>query len=85
VSALHAAIPGVRVVMVDMEVDQSTFLRAVRAGVVGYVLKDASAVEVGATISAVAEGGRCVPRLSPWLCSVMWRSIANPPEMRAEC
>src|ERR1035438_77684 len=50
VSRLHAAIPGVRVAMIDMELDQQIFLRAVREGVVGYVLKDASATEVAATI-----------------------------------
>jgi DNA-binding NarL/FixJ family response regulator len=74
VSALHAAIPGVRVVMVDMELDQSTFLRAVRAGVVGYVLKDASAVEVGATISAVAEGAAVCP---PALSMALFRYVAQ--------
>src|SRR5208337_3922695 len=56
VSTLHAVIPNLRVVMVDMDVDEGTFLRAVREGVVGYVLKDASATEVTATIRAVAAG-----------------------------
>src|SRR6204780_1009120 len=74
VSALHAAIPGVRIVMVDMELDPSTFLRAVRAGVVGYVLKDASAVEVGATISAVAEGAAVCP---PALSMALFRYVAQ--------
>jgi two-component system response regulator DevR len=46
VAGLHAAIPGVRVAMIDMELDQHTFLRAVREGVVGYVLKDASAMSL---------------------------------------
>lgn len=65
VSTLHAAIPGVRVVMVDMEPDRNIFLRAVRDGVVGYVLKDASAIEVVSTISAVAAGQAvCPPSLS---------------------
>src|SRR5580698_3865341 len=35
VATLQAAIPGVRVAMIDMEPDQQTFLRAVREGVVG--------------------------------------------------
>jgi DNA-binding NarL/FixJ family response regulator len=73
VSALHAAIPDVRVVMVDMELDQGTFLRAVREGVVGYVLKDASAVEVGATISAVADGEAVCP---PALSMALFRYVA---------
>jgi DNA-binding NarL/FixJ family response regulator len=61
VTSLHAAIPEVRVAMIDMELDQHTFLRAVREGVVGYVLKDASATEVAATIRAVWAGEAVCP------------------------
>jgi DNA-binding NarL/FixJ family response regulator len=61
VTSLLAAIPGVRVAMIDMELDQQTFLRAVREGVVGYVLKDASATEVAATIRAVSSGEAVCP------------------------
>jgi len=65
VSALRAAIPGVRIILVDMEPDPGTFLKAVQEGVVGYVLKDASAAEVISTISAVAAGEAvCPPSLS---------------------
>ncbi len=72
VSTLHAVIPDLRVVMVDMDVDQGTFLRAIRAGVVGYVLKDASATEVTATIRAVAAGEAvCPPVLSMTLFQVV--------------
>ena len=74
VSTLHVAIPGVRVVMVDMELDPGTFLRAVREGIVGYVLKDASAVEVGATISAVAAGEAVCP---PALSMALFRYVAQ--------
>src|SRR5579864_8711878 len=42
VSEVRTAIPGLRVVMIGMEADRETFLRAVRDGVVGYMLKDAS-------------------------------------------
>lgn len=72
VASLQAAIPGVRVAMIDMEPDQQTFLRAVRAGVVGYVLKDASATEVAATIRAVSAGEAvCPPSLSMSLFNVV--------------
>jgi DNA-binding NarL/FixJ family response regulator len=65
VSRLNTAIPGVRIVLVDMESDQNTFLRAVREGVVGYVLKDASAMEVVSAIHAVSAGEAvCPPSLS---------------------
>jgi two-component system response regulator DevR len=72
VATLHAAIPGVRVAMIDMELDQRTFLRAVREGVVGYVLKDASATEVAGMIRAVAAGEAvCPPSLSMALFHVV--------------
>jgi two-component system response regulator DevR len=72
VATLHALIPGVRVAMIDMELDQRTFLRAVREGVVGYVLKDASAMEVAGMIRAVAAGEAvCPPSLSMALFHVV--------------
>jgi len=72
ISSLRAAIRNLRIVMVDMESDEETFLAAVRAGVVGYVLKDASALEVAATICSVAAGKAVCP---PSLCMVLFRSI----------
>jgi two-component system response regulator DevR len=72
VATLQAAIPGVRVAMIDMELDQCTFLRAVREGVVGYVLKDASAAEVAGMIRAIAAGEAvCPPPLSMALFHVV--------------
>ena len=76
VASLHAAIPGVRIAMIDMEPDQHTFLRAVREGVVGYVLKDASATEVADTIRAVSAGEAvCPPALSMSLFNVVKRRL----------
>jgi DNA-binding NarL/FixJ family response regulator len=81
VSTLQAAIPGVRVVMVDMEPDQSTFLKAIREGVVGFVLKDASAMELVSTISAVAAGEAVCP---PSLSSALFRCVAQHYKPRGE-
>jgi DNA-binding NarL/FixJ family response regulator len=65
IPTLRTVIRDVRLVMVDMDPDEDTFLRAVGSGVVGYVLKDASALEVAATIRAVAGGlAVCPPTLS---------------------
>jgi DNA-binding NarL/FixJ family response regulator len=58
---LHRLNSGARVVMVGMEPDEAVFLRVVQAGAVGYVLKDASAVEVSRTIRAVAAGEAVCP------------------------
>jgi DNA-binding NarL/FixJ family response regulator len=65
VRELHKFHSAIRVVMIGMEADESLFLRVVQAGVVGYVLKDASAIEVARTIRAVAAGeGVCPGSLS---------------------
>ncbi len=54
-----------RPVMVGMEEDEPTFLQAVGEGVVGYVLKDASAAEIVRVIRAVAAGEAvCPPQFS---------------------
>jgi DNA-binding NarL/FixJ family response regulator len=58
---LHHLNPAIRVVMVGMEAEESIFLRVVQAGALGYVLKDASALEVARTIRAVAGGEAVCP------------------------
>ena len=72
---LRASIRGVRIVIVDMEADEETFLRAVREGVMGYVLKDASAAELAATIRAVAAGEAVCP---PMLSAALFRFASQP-------
>jgi two-component system, NarL family, response regulator DevR len=74
IPSLRSRLPDLRVVMVDMNSNESTFLRAVREGVVGYVLKDASAMEVAATIRAVAAGEAVCP---PSLSLVLFRAAAQ--------
>jgi len=80
ISALRSAIRTLRIVMVDMEPDEDTFLGAIRAGVVGYVLKNASALEVAAAIRAVAGGEAvCPPSLSMALFRcVMQQTMTSP-------
>lgn len=73
---LQSSILGVRVVMVDMDPDEETFLRAVREGVVGYVLKDASASELATTIRAVAAGEAVCP---PVISVALFRAASQPP------
>lgn len=72
ISALRSAIRTLRIVMVDMEPDEDTFLCAIRAGVVGYVLKNASALEVAAAIRSVAAGQAVCP---PPLSMALFRSV----------
>ena len=51
--------------MIGMDDDEATFLWAVREGVVGYVLKDASAAEIVRVLRAVANGEAVFHLVSP--------------------
>jgi len=74
ISEIRTALPGLKVVMIGMEADQVTFLRAVRDGIVGYMLKDASAMEVAAAVRAVANGEAVCP---PGLCLTLFEEVAR--------
>jgi len=75
IAELRAAIPGLKVVMIGMEADEGPFLRAVRDGIAGYVLKDASAMEVAAAVRSVANGEGVCP---PGLCLTLFEELAKP-------
>jgi len=57
-----------------MEANEVAFLRAVREGALGYVLKDASALLVVATVRAVASGEAVCP---PQLSAALFRCVAQ--------
>jgi two-component system NarL family response regulator len=73
-----------KTVMVGMEDDEATFLRAVADGVVGYLLKDASAADIVRVIRAVAAGEAVCPpcfSLSLFRCAAREASFAlRPPQ-----
>jgi DNA-binding NarL/FixJ family response regulator len=61
---LSEQMPTTKIVAFGMERDSSLFLRAVRLGVSGYLLNDASASEILAAMRAVCQGEAvCPPRL----------------------
>jgi DNA-binding NarL/FixJ family response regulator len=66
---LHAASPRLRVVLIGMDSDPNLFLRAVRAGVLGYLLKDASSMEVASAVRSVARNEAVCPAT---LCRVLF-------------
>lgn len=74
ITTLRTAIRNLRIVMVDMDPDEEVFLNAIRAGVVGYILKDASAIEVAGTIRSVAAGKAVCP---PSLCMALFRFVGQ--------
>jgi len=63
-----------KTVMIGMEADRETFVQCVRAGISGYLLKDASAMEVVAAIRTVASGGAVCP---PSMCRVLFDYFAS--------
>jgi DNA-binding NarL/FixJ family response regulator len=64
----------VGIVLVDMQDDEEQFVTAVRSGVSGYLLSDASASDVVAAIRAVARGEAVCP---PRLCLALFRFVAQ--------
>lgn len=68
------SVPGLKVVMIGMDADEGAFLQAVREGAVGYVLKDASALEVVSSVRAIAGGLAVCP---PQLSLALFRSVAQ--------
>lgn len=52
---------GFKILLVAMEEDEQLFLRGVRAGALGFVPKDASALEVVAAVRCVASGEAICP------------------------
>ena len=57
-----------------MDCDEEQFLAAVRAGVTGYLLKDASASDVLNAVRSVFRGEAVCP---PQLCSTLFRFVAQ--------
>lgn len=53
--------PNAQVLLIGMDADECAFLRAVRAGVKGYLLNEASAGDVIAAIRSIARGEAVCP------------------------
>lgn len=65
---------GFKVILIGMDADEEQFMAAVRTGVVGFLLKDASASDVVAAVRAVSRNEAICP---PQLCAVLFRFIAQ--------
>ena len=65
---------GFKVVLIGMDCDEEQFLVTVRAGVTGYLLKDASASDVLNAVRSVFRGEAVCP---PQLCSTLFRFVAQ--------
>ncbi len=77
ISRMREAGQFTKVMMIGMEKDEATFLRAVAEGVLGYVLEDAPADENIRAIRAVAAGEAvCPPEYSALLFQCAARDLA---------
>ena len=68
------AVPKLKLVLIDMVDDELTFLKAIRAGAVGYVLQNASALDIVAAVRAVQNGEAVCP---PQLCLSLFKQFAK--------
>jgi DNA-binding NarL/FixJ family response regulator len=68
-----------KALLIGMESGGEQFLAAVRSGVTGYLLPDASASDVVCAVRAVFRGEGVCP---PQLCSTLFRFIAQMPKER---
>jgi DNA-binding NarL/FixJ family response regulator len=79
---VRESIPDIRVVLFGMDEDPDTFIQAVRRGVAGYVLKNASATDLLEAVRTVAQGEATCP---PKFCKVLFKALASAtPEDRDE-
>jgi two-component system NarL family response regulator len=66
--------PVIKIVLFGMDEDPQPFLNAVRLGVSGYVVKDASAADIVAAVRGVAAGEAVCP---PKLCMSLFQHLAG--------
>jgi len=70
IQQVRAASPAVRILLIGMAKDEREFLQCVRAGISGYLLRDASAGEVLQGVQAVHAGEAVCPGA---LCAALFR------------
>jgi two-component system response regulator DevR len=75
-ASLQESIPEIKIVLFGMNEDPDFFLRAVRLGIAGYVLKSASAADLLDAIRTVAQGEAACP---PQFCKVLFKTLAAGP------
>ena len=74
--ALGTLVDAVKTILIGMDADEEQFIAAVRTGIRGYLLKDASTSDVTAAVRMVSRGEAFCP---PRLCSALFRFVALTP------
>ena len=70
---LQESLPEIKIVLFGMDEDPSVFLRAVRLGIAGYVLKNASATDLLDAVRTVVQGEAACPTK---FCKVLFKTVA---------
>jgi DNA-binding NarL/FixJ family response regulator len=70
---LQESMPEIKIVLFGMDEDPRLFLRAVRRGIAGYVLKNASATDLLDAVRTVAQGEAACPTK---FCKVLFKTVA---------
>jgi len=74
VAAVRKTLPATKVLMIGMEPNKTTFLHCVRAGVTGYLLKDASPAEIASAVRSITlEEAACPAKL----CLMLFDYVAQ--------
>ncbi len=74
IRTLRESFPELKIIMIGMELDTGLFLRAVRDGIAGYLLKEATAADVAAAVRSMANNSAvCAPEL----CRTLFDYVAQ--------
>ena len=65
---------AIKTILIGMDAERAPLLEAVRCGVTGFLLKDASAADVTAAVRAVARGEASCP---PQICTLLFQTVAQ--------
>jgi DNA-binding NarL/FixJ family response regulator len=74
IGKLNENAPEIKIVLFGMDEDTDSFLRAVRCGVRGYVLREASSAEIITAVRGVVQGEAICP---PRLCMALFEFVAQ--------
>jgi DNA-binding NarL/FixJ family response regulator len=70
IQQMRSTAPDARILLIGMAMDEREFLQCVRAGISGYLLRDASSIEVLEAVQAIHAGEAVCPGA---LCAVLFR------------
>ena len=79
--AIREQAPGTRVIVLTSFVDDEYLLPAIRAGAIGYLLKDSPGEEI---VRAIRDASRGQPRLHATVTRRLMEQVASPPPVAVE-